>query len=114
MEIMKILSTEEYLQNMSDKEFRTFLSKIPAIQQLAADEQKNNAIYLLFKEKIPNDLIGEYYLSEKIDGQAEHDLAKWCVYNLDYFDIQIIMERLNIAPHIWTKYLAEKNKKATD
>lgn len=111
---MNLLSTEEYLQNMSDKEFRTFLSKIPAIQQLAADEQKNNIVNKLFKEMIPNHLIGEYYLSEKIDGQAEHDLAKWCVYNLTFFEIQVIMDQLNIAPHVWTKYLAEKNKKPTN
>ena len=111
---MNILSTEEYIQNMSDKEFRTFLSKIPTIQQLAVSEQKNNLINNLFKEKIPNHLVGEYYLSEKTDGQAEHDLAKWCADNLSHFEIRILMDRLNIAPHIWTKYLAEKNKKATD
>jgi len=111
---MKILSTEEYLKKMEHEDLVVFLSKIPAIQQLAADEQKNNIINKLFKEMIPNHLVSAYYLSEKTDGEAEHELAKWCVYNLTFFEIQIVMDRLNIAPHIWTKYLGQKNKKATN
>jgi len=111
---MNIISTEEYLKNMKYEDLVLFLSKIPAIQELARTEQKNNIMNKLFKEMIPNHLVGEYYLSEKTDGQAEHDLAKWCVYNLNFHEIHIVMDKLNIAPHIWTKYLAEKNKKATD